>query len=102
MRPSILIQAWKIAAQDLGIEIVCPYALTLKNGQQIQANLLVKDFGPTLVATEAAGETFRRLGDQLAAEGYGWSILCGEELTYDREHFIEILKEWGWTGACKT
>jgi hypothetical protein len=99
MSPSILIQAWQMAAQDLGIEILVPYALTLKSGEQVQADLLVKDFGATLVATEAAAETFRRLGDQLAAEGYGWSILCGEELTYDREHFIEILTDWGWTGA---
>ena len=99
MHPSILIQAWQEAAQNLGVEIVCPYALKLKSGEEVQADVLVKDFGPMLVATEAAAETFRRLGDQIAAEGYGWSILCGDELTYDREHFIEILKDWGWTGA---
>jgi hypothetical protein len=99
MHSSILIQAWQAAAQDLGIEIVVPFVLTLKNGGQVQADLLVKDFGPMLVATEAAEATFRRLGDQIAAEGYGYSMLCGEELVYDREHFIEILNDWGWTGA---
>jgi hypothetical protein len=83
MPPSILSQAWQEAAQDLGIEIVVPYALKLKSGEEVQVDVLVKDFGPMLVATEAAGETFRRLGDQIAAEGYGWSILCGDELTYD-------------------
>ncbi len=98
MPPFILIQAWREAAQDLGIEIVCRYALKLKSGEEVQADVLVKDFGPILVATEAAGETFRRLGDQIAAEGYGYSMLCGEELTYDRKHFIEILKDWDWTG----
>lgn len=98
MHPSTLIQAWQMAVQDLGIEIVVPFALTLKSGVRVQADLLVKDFGPTLVATEAAEETFRRLGDQIAAEGYGYSMLCGEELSYDREHFIEILNDWGWTG----
>ena len=99
MHPSILIQAWKMAAQDLGIEIVVPYALKLKSGEEVQADVLVKEFGPMLVGTEAVEETFRRLGDELAAEGYGWSILCGEELAYDREHFIEILRDRGWTGT---
>ncbi len=99
MSPSILIQAWQAAAQDLGIEIICPYALKLKSGEKVQADVLVKDFGPILVATETAEETFCRLGDQLAAEGYGYSVFCGEELAYDREHFIKVLKEWGWTGA---
>ena len=98
MSPSVLIQAWQMAAQDLGIDIVSPYALKMKSGEEVQADVLVTDFGPILVATEASGETFRRLGDQIAAEGYGWSLLCGEELTYDREHFIEILNDWGWAG----
>jgi len=88
-----------MAAQDLGIEVVVPFVLTLKNGEEVRADVLVKDFGPTLVVTEAAAETFRRLGDELAAEGYGYSVFCGGELTYDREHFIEILTDWGWTGA---
>jgi hypothetical protein len=98
MSPSILIQAWKMAAQDLGIEIVVPFVLKVKDGEKVQADLLVKDFGPTLVATEATEETFRRLDDQLRVEGYGYSVFYGEELDYDRKRFIEILKDWGWTG----
>jgi len=98
MSPSILIQAWQEAAQDLGIEIVVPFVLTLKSGEEVQADLLVKDFGPTLLATEATEEAFHRLGDQIAAEGYGTAAYFGEELAYDRGHFIEILKDWGWTG----
>lgn len=98
MHPSILIQAWTMAAQDLGIEIVCPFVLTLKNGEEVQADLLVKDFGPTLVVTDAAEETLRRLGDQLGIEGYGYSAFCGEELVYDRELFIKTLNDWGWAG----
>ena len=101
MQSSILIQAWREAALDLGIEIVYPYVLKLKFGDEVRAELLVKEFGPTLVATDAVEETFRRLGDQIVAEGYGWSVLCGEELHYDRKHFIEILKDWGWTGAAE-
>ena len=98
MLSSILIKAWREAAQDLGIEIVVPYALTLKNGEQVHADLLVKDFGPTLVVTDAVEETLRRLGDQLGIEGYGYSAFCGEELVYDRELFINTLNDWGWTG----
>jgi hypothetical protein len=99
MLSSTLIEAWRMAAQDLRIEIVVPYVLWLRDGERVQADLLVKDFGPMLIGTEAAEETFRRLSDQLAAEGYGYSIFCGEELAYDREQFIAILRDWGWTGA---
>ena len=99
MPPALLIQAWQAAAKDLGIEIAVAYALTLGNGEQVEADVLVKDFGPMLVATEAAEATFRRLDDELAAAGYCWSVFCGEALAYDRRRFIEILKDWGWTGA---
>ncbi|MGO9112782.1 MAG: hypothetical protein ACLP9L_26410 [Thermoguttaceae bacterium] len=71
MQSSILIQAWQEAAQDLGIQIVVPFDLTLENGETVHADLLVKDFGPTLVITDEAEEVLNRLGDQLGIEGYG-------------------------------
>jgi hypothetical protein len=98
MHPSILIQAWPEAAQDLGIEIIVPFVLTLKNGETVRADLLVKDFGPTLVITDEAEETLNSLGDELGVEGYGYSAFCGEELVYDRDLFIDTLNDWGWTG----
>jgi hypothetical protein len=98
MHPSILIQAWQEAAQDLGIEIVVPFVLTLKSGEQVRAEVLVKDFGPTLVITDEAEETFNRLGDKLGVEGYGYSAFCSDELVYDRQHFIDVLNDWGWAG----
>ena len=88
-----------MAADDLGIEVVIPYVLTLKTGEDVRADVLVKDFGPVLVATEEAEETFRRLDKQLAAEGYSWSAFCGEGLEYNRGQFIQILRDWGWTGT---
>lgn len=54
MLPSILIQAWQMGAEDLGIEIMVPDVPRRKGGGHVQADLLVKDFGPTLVATETA------------------------------------------------
>jgi hypothetical protein len=78
---------------------VTPYILTLKNGEKVRADLLVKDFGLMLVATEEAEETFRRLDHQIVAAGYGYSVCFGEDLDYDRERFIDTLKDWGWTGA---
>ncbi len=98
MNSTTLIQAWRLAAEDLGIEIVAPFVLSLPSGEQVHADVLVKDFGPMLVSTEAAEEMFRRLGDQLAADGYGYSVFCGEELAYDRKRFVEVLRDWGWTG----
>lgn len=47
MQSSDLIRAWQVAAKDLGIEIEVPFILTLKGGEQVQADLLVNraDFG---------------------------------------------------------
>ncbi len=99
MQPAVLVQAWRMAAKDLGIKIEVPYVLRLNGGEYVHADLLVRDFGRVLVATQAAEETFRRLGDQITAAGYGYSVFCGEESAYDRTQFIQILRDWGWQGA---
>lgn len=98
MEPSALIGAWESAARDLGIEIVAPCVVTLASGARLEAVLLVPDFGASrgmLISTTE--EAFRPLGDEIVAERYGYSVFL-MELSYQRDDFIDILNDWGWTG----
>jgi hypothetical protein len=100
---SRLIKKWKAASDDLGIEIVAPYAIELQNGRKLNAKLLVKHFGHcngTLIFTDA--EEVWPYRKELAALGYAYSVL-EEPVTetnelYDRDIFIDMLSEWEWTG----
>jgi len=104
MAKSKLTAKWEEARDDLGIEIVAPYEVDLKNGIKVRAELLVRTFGArigTLVFTEIDAVWPHR--NELSSLGYGYSVLDeptdkANEL-YDRELFIDMLSEWEWTGT---
>jgi len=100
MTPSALIQAWRSAARDLGIEIIVPFSLTLPSGVTLEADLLVKDFGAPrgMMVSGAEEDVFWPHEGEIVDQGYGYSIVCDEDLAYDRDYFIKILDDWGWSG----
>ena len=99
MIASVLTQAWQLASKDLGIEVVAPYRLMLKCGVAVEATLLVRDFGASRgMLLSITYEQFRVVTDELVAEGYGYSVFSGKDLSYDQTYFVEILNDWGWTG----
>ena len=92
------------AKTDLGLDIVAPYWLKLNDTTELKVELLVKNFGGglgTLIVTDYA--QIKPYIERLQSLGYGFSVL--EEpndktsQTYDRETFVELLSDWGWTGA---
>jgi hypothetical protein len=96
-----LLQMWKIAAKDLGIEIVAPYLLTLPSGVSVRALLLVRNFGADKgMLVLSAYSDIDNCHDEIVSEGYGYSVLDepAEDEPYSRQDFIELLKDWGWTG----
>lgn len=99
MQPSVLVQAWQSAAKDLGIEIIAPYTLMLASGASVKADLLVREFGSLRgMLVSASEDDLGALEDGLVAEGYSYSAFVGDELVYDRRHFIDILNDWHWNG----
>lgn len=93
------IKRWQLAAEDLKFTVITPYILKLPSGEQIFAELLVKDFGPPngmLIVQHY--ESVKLFTNEIINMGYGVSVLdkaYGQE-PYNRQSFIELLNDWGW------
>lgn len=102
---SKLVQFWSQAGKDLGFEVVSPFQLVLSSGHPLNIPILVKGFGAKngmLVTT-----TFRSIEDytdQIAEMGYGFSTMSeyAAGQAYNAEDFIDVLKDWGWSGSSET
>ena len=96
-----LVAEWSRTARLLNIEVVAPFSITLSSGKRVTADLLVRGFGGpkgTLVARDA--EAVWHVRDDLLADGYGFSVMdASARDPYVLEDFVEILREWGWSGA---
>ena len=95
-------EIWQLAAKDLGLEIVAPFPLLLPSGKQVDAEVLLKNFGAEkgmLIINEYGQVAL--LVNEIINEGYGFSVIekPKENETYKREEFIELLNEWSWSGA---
>ena len=102
MDESRLLVKWKSAGADLGVEVVGPFELELPSGVRIRAPVLVRCFGAPegmLLLTDFG--LVMDLTDEILQAGYGFSIMSepseGEE--YSRDVAVEVLADWGWTGA---
>jgi len=93
---------WRAASQDLGLRLEAPFRLALDSGETVVARPLVRDFGAANGMLIVANYSdLRPHVAALVAAGFGYSCLsepsAGDE--YDRELFVEMLKDWGWSGA---
>jgi hypothetical protein len=92
---------WSEAERDLGLELIEPFDVKIGDEITVHAQFLVKNFGHhqgMLVFTNF--DTVEPYGEQLWALGYGLTVLekpVKEDL-YDRDVFIEVLSDWGWSG----
>jgi hypothetical protein len=89
-----LADAWRIAADDLGIELVAPYQL--EEGFEFVA--LVRHFGsPKGMLVLARWDE----GHAAAAARCDFGYSCMDSpfyQTYDRQLFVDVLTDWSWTG----
>jgi hypothetical protein len=88
---SKLLQAWRLAAMDLGISVRA-------HGDGV----IVDDFGRAngtlcwlLEADVQCQEQLRHHAKRL---GMGSSALNAVYARYDRHEYIDMLNDWGWTG----
>ncbi|HKX07382.1 MAG TPA: hypothetical protein VJN67_04280 [Stellaceae bacterium] len=63
-------------ADDLGIEVVAPFEMTLPGGARLEALALVKDFGRRNGMVIASFATLRPHYDVLPELGYGFSSMA--------------------------
>ena len=91
--------AWRRAAEDLGIRVDIPFTLTTNRGEDISYEAHVLDFGGP------NGTVFGRVGDDSRFRehrkdaGYFASDLAPTYGTYNRDLFIATLDDWKWFGA---
>ncbi len=95
------LEKWSKAARDLGLDIQFPFTLVLDCGAHIEARLLLKNFGfenGMIIVTDF--EPIRDFADEIVAAGYGFSTLSEPSAgdLYNREVFIEMLRDWTWSG----
>jgi hypothetical protein len=101
MNQSKLLKEFETARDDLDIELIAPFELNLGNNTKIRAEFLVKNFGARngmLIVKDY--ETVAPYLKPIADLGYGFSVLeepSGNSV-YDREVFVELLSDWGWSG----
>jgi len=86
--------AWQEAAEDLNIRVVAPFELISADGALALFEAFVPDFGSpagAIVMTE------KSRNDAVVKELWA-STLFETYQTYNRQHFIETLDDWGWFG----
>jgi hypothetical protein len=95
------IEIWQEAAHALGLEIVVGFSLKLPSGDQINTDMLLLNFGDEqgmLIVRDY--EKLEQWIDEISEQGYGFSVLSDspEDKVYVSSTFIELLKDWGWSG----
>jgi hypothetical protein len=87
---------WRQASHDLGFEFVAPFALP--DGERTLHYLgLVPQFGTSkgmLVIVGLRADDHMRVAQQ---NGYGFSCFHEHFEPYERDSFIDILNDWGWS-----
>ena len=91
-------KVWQEAARELGFTFVPGF--TLHDGTDTFTYLgLVEGFGSSrgmLVITEQDYDPHVRAAEK---QGYGYSCMSEHTEPYDRQTFVEVLNDWGWTGS---
>jgi hypothetical protein len=95
-----LVEAWTEAGRDLGLEIVAPFEVSLASGTRIRVPVLLRHFGAREgMLLVAESKIIWEARDEIVESGYGFSVLGGSSFEqYARDTFIEVLRDWGWSG----
>lgn len=93
-----VIEAFRAAGRDLGIEVVAPFDLVVE-GQRHQFLAFMPQFGGAKGMVVAEMDADRGLYGVAQNAGYYISFVNAETYDkYDRQHFIETLRDWGFYG----
>ncbi len=97
---SRLVKFWKLAANDLGFQVVAPFTLSLSKNLEVKAKILVKDFDDNRgMLIFSSYEEVSSYSQMIIEMGYGFSIMeePREDEKYNVNGYIEILNDWGIT-----
>ena len=87
------------ASEDLGLKVVIPFILNLRQGVQINAQALLPQLGaPKGMIVVSRYDDLHGMANELVNDGYGYSVLDDPSPTddYDLDSYIEMFSDWGW------
>ena len=89
---------WQHAAEKHGLKVKIPFALALRDGSSIQADVLLEDYGARrgmLIVADFATVAEKR--DVIVAAGYGYSCMSepSEAEISSLEAIDDALEDWG-------
>ena len=88
--------AWREAGSDLGIRVTAPFSFPGDREGVLIYEAHVHDFGgPKGTVVGVLDDVLR---DDRSIAGYYCSNLGVSYRTYNRQHFIDTLNDWGWYG----
>jgi hypothetical protein len=93
-----MMNAWKLAAEDLQIRVELPYSMIDSNGVRETFEVYLPDFGGpkgAVLGQIRSGESVRESRKQ---SGYYGSDLSETYRKYDRQLFIDTLDDLKWFG----
>jgi hypothetical protein len=90
-------QTLLIAAEDLGIEVTAPYIIEAA-GERFTFVALAHGFGSPCGTLVGLPDDWETLGDVAEEYGFYFSCLYPPYESYERQHFIDTLDDWGWAG----
>lgn len=99
--PMTLEEMWRLAADDLSLELTIPFQFVTSRGAQIDARVLVRGFGARQGMLLVRDYTdVSRVDTELVDAGYGYCVMDDPLLAerYDRANIIDVLRDWGWSG----
>jgi hypothetical protein len=95
--------AWRVAAKELGLDVVMPFELKARTFS-IRAEILLRNFGsPKGMLIVSDYRVIEPVRDQVIALGYGFATMTEPEQDWpftqdEKEAFIEMLDDWCWSG----
>lgn len=91
-----IVDAWNAAAADLGIRVVAPVLVILRDGSTRKFEAHVLDFGGRAGALAMSERS--RVPFELMSDGQWCSVLGSSYRLYARDLFSETLDDWQWYG----
>ena len=93
-------RAWTKASLDLGLDFISPYEFIDKNGEKYSCSGFLKNIGSakgTIIISRKDSDGVFDAAVELGFHVPGLAPRYYEK--YNRERFVETLKEWGWFGS---
>jgi hypothetical protein len=90
---------FKKACEALGLDIHLDYAIDLESKKQIMCPVYIPHLGNTkgMIVVTTFYE-IKGVERELLKQGYGYSCISEPSGAFQKEAFIELFNDWGWSG----